>query len=297
MILYCRYSRHSVQEIKTVLNELLKYFSIFFGSFKTNTDKLLGEVSILRILKELLKYLSVFFDYFKTNSDKLFGEVSTLKELSTLEVQNCQPGECRVEVLLKHLPFTLQELNSDHNHLTDHDIIVLAETLQDLHDLKSLSLRYNSITGNGLKPLVKALKLHGNFHSLDLSGNPIKENGLQALGELSNLNVLRLTYSDIEDSEVKVLVDSLVSNKNLHSLNLSGNPFIGSEAGLEPLAQLTNLRHLDISDWPHHNQGIHVDRCEETLNKVLAKLQLLNLCSCRSGHSYPFTEVLTLQGQ
>ena len=267
----------------SVLKKLLKHFFIFFDSFKTNTDKLLGEVGILRILKELLKYLSVFFDYFKTNSDKLFSEVSTLKELSTLEVQNCQPGECRVEVLLKNLPLTLQELNLDHNNLTDHDIIVLAETLKDVHDLKSLSLRYNSITGNGLKPLVKALKLHGNFHSLDLSGNPIKENGLQALGELSNLTALKLTYySNIGDSKVEVLVDALVSNKNLHSLNLSGNPCIGSEAGLEPLAQLTNLRHLDISDWPHQNQGIQVDRREETLSKVLAKLiklQLLNLCS------------------
>ena len=53
----------------SVLKKLLKHFFIFFDSFKTNTDKLLGEVGILRILKELLKYLSVFFDYFKTNID------------------------------------------------------------------------------------------------------------------------------------------------------------------------------------------------------------------------------------
>ena len=149
-----------------------------------------------------------------------------------------------------------------------------------MYELESLSLRYNSITGNGVTSLVKALKSH-KFYSLDLSGNPIKENdGLETLRELSKLSVLNLANSDIGDVEMEVLGNALASNKNLRFLDLSGNPFIGSEIGLAPLAKLTSLHQLNITGWSNHNHTLN--RRNETLNSVLknlTQLRLLNLCS------------------
>ena len=227
----------------------------------------------------VLEHLSISFGDLGTNSDKIVDGLSVLNNLVSLEICHSQLG---IENFLKSLPLLmLQKLTLDHDNLTDHDVYLLAKILsKSLYKLESLSLRYNSITGNGVKSLVKALKSHDKFHSLDLSGNPIKKNeGLETLKELITLSVLNLTNSDIGDVEMEVLGNALASNKNLRFLNLSGNPFIGSETGLAPLAKLTSLHQLDITGWSKYN---HINKRNETLNSVLknlTQLRLLNLCS------------------
>ena len=242
-----------------------------------------------------LEHLSIAFDNLGSINDKILDRLRVLNELDSLEIYNTQFGNSAMESLLKSLPqLTLQKLTLDHDNLTDHHIYMLANILSDsMHKLKSLSLRYNSITGKGIKLLVTALKSHSEFYSLDLSGNPIKENeGLEALQELNTLSVLNLTNCDIGDVEIEKLANAHSSNENLRFLNLSGNPFIGSEIGLAPLAQLTSLYQLDITGWSNESQAINGEdkkqtasvnkKRDETLNYVLkhlTQLRLLNLCS------------------
>ena len=237
-----------------------------------------------------LKHLRVIFDRSGSDTDcyKLSGEISELKNLESLEVRNCHFGKSKSAY---YLPHTLQELTLDENDLNDEDVSVLVELINLLPNIKTVSLPNNFITGSGVNILVGALKSHREFTSLDLSGNPITERkGLGTLSELSNLRELKLSNCSIGDTEIEILVTSLESNSNLRSLNLSGNPFIESEHGLEPLARMTNLHHLDISGSQHRYGHCHMQFDEgcysiienHTLIKLLknlTQLRFLKLCS------------------
>ena len=240
-----------------------------------------------------LKHLSIGFDNLGFINDKSFDGLYVLNELGSLEICNTQFAKSAMESFLKSLSqLTLRKLMLNNVNLTDHDVGLLAKVLSDsMYELESLSLRYNSITGAGVKSLVKALKSHSKFYSLDLSGNPIKESeGLETLKKLNTLRVLNLTNCDIGDMEIEKLANVLASNKNLCFLNLSGNPFIGSETGLAPLANLTSLHQLDITGWSNSSQVIDgylhyeiqaIKKRDETLSNVLkhlTQLRLLNLC-------------------
>ena len=258
-----------------------------------------------------LKRLSIGFDSLWAISDNVFDRLHVLSELVSLEICNTQFGALAMKSLLKSLSqLKIQNRALDYDNLTDHTIELLAKVLSNsMYELESLSLRYNLITEKGIKTLVKALKLHSKFYSLDLSGDRIKgSEGLETLKELSSLRILNLTKCDIDDADFEMLANALATNKNLHFLNLSGNPFIGSETGLAPLANLTSLHQLDITDWSNDSQPISDisdqvlssidynnfmdlnkkqvlklnEKRDETLTNVLkhlTQLRLLNLCS------------------
>ena len=253
-----------------------------------------------------LKYLSIILPTSVTKEDcyKLIGEVSGFKKLLTLEIRGCPLNNSRIITYLSH---TLQELTLGRSSLTDEDVSVLVELINSTQELTSLSLPNNYITSIGLNMLVGALKSHKEFTSLDLSGNPITEkNGLETLHQLSNLRELRLSNCSIGDTEIEMLVAALEST-NLHSLNLSGNPFIETEHGLEPLVRMTNLSHLDISGWPlsHHSKYGYRKAAtsktrEETLLKVLknlTQLRFLKLCSKNDPPIYWSKEMASVISQ
>ena len=243
----------------------------------------------LQLKSTAMKHLSIHLPESLRDSTCyiLIGELSKFEKLVTLEIQGCPLSYPKLKVKTR-LPHTLQELTLGRSNVTDEDASAVVKLINSKYNLTSLSLTNNSITGSGLKLLVKVLKSRGNFTLLDLSGNLIAEkDGLETLSELSNLRELRLSNCNLGDKEVEVLVAALESNSNLHSLNLSGNPFIESEHGLEPLARLTNLHHLDISGSQHRHGHCHIEFDEEcienhTLIKLLKKLtqlRFLNLCS------------------
>ena len=194
-------------------------------------------------------------------------------ELQTLEVRKV--GASEVQMLSWYFSNTLQELNLCENDISDYDIDLIAQGLRHLQDLKSLSLCKNSITGGSLTTLVEALKSQRNFFSLDLSNNPISDSdGIKALGELRNLRELKLTASEVN---IKELVNLLLSNNiTLDSLSISWNRSIGMSS-LQPLAQLTDLHHLDISEAEiktSHDTNMLVE-----ILKKLNKLESFKLCN------------------
>ena len=287
-----------VSSLDMIINQnikLQKLTLIFPASayFKTYRDQVIPHKLKLTGLKHLSIHLpeSVMEDCYQ-----LIDEVGEFKEIVTLEIQHCslRPNplistqSASPSSILTNLPHTLQMLTLGRSGLTDEDVSVLVELRDSRHDLTSLSLPNNNITGTGLNMLVNALKSHGEITSLDLSGNPITKdlkNGSKTLSELNNLRELKL--SDCSIGNITELVYGLESNLNLHSLNLSGNPFLASEHGLEPLARLTNLRHLDISGWQHrhgHRLVVQAGECIESHTHIealekLTKLRFLKFCS------------------
>ena len=241
-----------------------------------------------------LKFLSIT-SFNITDVDHI-KELRTLKQLETLELMHVRDAELSgsmLKTLSKSLPVHLQNLHLDDNAINDHGIQLLAKSLRDTPKLAFLSLSYNPITESGLKSLVDALKLHKNFASLDLSGIPLSATVcLEEIGKLTNLRNLRISNCSIGDAEIKVLVDALVSNPNIYSLNLSHNPFLRSEDGLQQLARLSNISHLDISGWSSNSDAFgeesHINTHENisAVLKNLTQLRALNLCTITDSPIY-----------
>ena len=292
-----------VSSLDMIINQNIKLqkLTLIFPSayFKTHRDEVIPHKLKLTGLKHLSIHLpeSAMEDCYK-----LIEEVGEFQEMVKLEIQHCllrstkpwiPTQSARINSILTNLPDTLQELTLGRSGLTDEDVrSALVQLIDSTQNLTSLSLPNNYITSIGLNKLVNALKSHGEITSLDLSGNPITEGkGLETLSKQSRISLreLKLSNCNIGDTEIKMLVDALESNLNLHSLNLSENPFIASKHGLEPLVRLTNLRHLDISGWQHHHGHHHVDvvqagECIESHTHIealekLTELRFLKLCS------------------
>ena len=212
-------------------------------------------------------------------SNMLRDTICELKELQTLGLHSVGPYE--VEKLLPCLPPTLQELNLCENNLTDQNVIVIAQGLKHLHELKSLSLCKNSIEGSSLQSLVEMLVSHVTFSSLDLSYNHLKldndGDGIKALGSLLNLHELKIEGSGVNTKE---LVNVLVSNEiRLHSLHITANSSTGFRS-LLPIAQLHSLHHLDVSERFEveiERKSFESDLLVKMLNN-LTKLEIFKLC-------------------
>ena len=213
----------------------------------------------------------------------ILQNICELNGLQTLELQGI--GASGVEKLSWCLPHTLLELSLCENSITDCDLNAIAQRLKDLYELKSLNLCKNDIEGGSLRSLVEALSSHQNFSSLDLSHNPVSDSdGIEALGNLRNLRELKLKHSRVK---VKDVVDALLPNNDLYSLSITGNVSVGISS-IQSLVQLTNLRHLDMSEEKHvmltkmpHETAIIV---VEILEKM-TKLQSFTLCSHRDAYS------------
>ena len=200
-----------------------------------------------------LKHLSISLDealYHNNDTDELLNELATMETLESLEIQHYQIGGSKITVLMELLPPTLLELKLHNSDLTDIDVQTVVESLsiRNTHQLTSLSLHNNNITGTGLIR-DSLFYLNRSLLKLDLSGNPISVKGMATFVELTNIRELNLSNCFIADEEIKALVDAIELNANLHSLDLSQNPFIGSTGGLEQLARLKNVHRLDISGW------------------------------------------------
>ena len=251
----------------------LKKLTVIFPKQYFGTPR--GEFIPHQLKSTAMKHLSIHLPESLRDSTcyKFIVELSKFKELVTLEIQGCPLSHPKLKNKTR-LPHTLQELTLGRSSLTDEDVHAIVKLINSKHNLTSLSLPNNFITGSGFKLLVKALKAHRDFALLDLSDNLIAvKGGLETLSQLSNLRELKLSNCKIGDREIEILVTSLELNSNLHSLNLSGNPFIETERGLEPLARLTHLHHLDISGSHCHIQGLI------KVLKNLTQLRFLNLCS------------------
>ena len=214
-------------------------------------------------------------------NNMLRDTICELKELQTLVLHSV--GYYEVKRLLPCLPPTLQELNLCENNLTDQNVIVIAQGLKHLHELKSLSLCENFIEGSSLQSLVEILVSHRTFFSLDLSYNHLKLDndggGIKALGSLLNLRELKIKGSRVDAQEV---VNVLVSNKiRLHSLHITVSSSTGFRS-LLPIAQLHSLRHLDISESFDSEVEIKRKSFESDLLveilKNLTKLEIFKLC-------------------
>ena len=276
--------------LKNISSKYQLIHELKIGIEPQRLDKLIVYIPQLTLLFNEIKHLHNLQKFTFTGSEKLsllrlgrsrgvLRDIFWLNELQSLELRNMMASD--VQMLSRYFSHTLRELDLCENGITDYHIDEIARRLRDLHDLKSLSLCRNLIVGGRFKTLMKALTSHRNFSSIDLSYNLISDSdNIKELGKLRNLRELKLKGSGVD---VKELVNVLLSNNiTLESLSISVNKTTGIRS-LQPLDQLSDLRHLDISEdeW---QQEVEIKHPHETsmlveMLKHLNKLESFKLCS------------------
>ena len=209
-------------------------------------------------------------------TDSLIDCFNESQNLAKLKITGYWYDKHDVEVrkVFHHLPCSLKELTLEGIHLDDDDIKALSERANCLNHLSSLSLSWNNITGVGISLLANTLKLHEALHSLHISGNPVQsDDGIEALAQLTTLEALHVEQCDFTSSGLRMLVNALKLNVNLHTLALT----VSDDANIEPLINMTNLKDLFLHDGSYHHEPTskRTSSDKRSLLKILEHLNQL----------------------
>jgi Ran GTPase-activating protein (RanGAP) involved in mRNA processing and transport len=113
----------------------------------------------------------------------------------------------------------------------------LASALGEFDSLKEFTLDptpHKHYDSNAARMLIESLAGHFSLRKLDMHGVKIGRNGFTALSSLlqnprSNLSVLNIGFSGIDDEAAVVLATGLTENRMLEELNLNGNRNISQQ--------------------------------------------------------------------
>ena len=161
--------------------------------------------------------------------------------------------------------------------------------------LKVVTLNYNEVEGDvPFAEITEALSKHPQLEQLDLRRMNIGTNECTALVNLlrstaANLLELSLGYNTIEDVGVDVLVDALLPNSSLRSLDLSYNPI--TIRGCQSLAALlenpnSNLDALYLDNNNIGNLGAFIFANALARNRKLNILYLNNDITAEGWSSF-----------
>ena len=159
-----------------------------------------------------------------------------------------------------------EEINLNFQGIGDQMGVALARVIEDLPDLKSLSIQDNRLTDESLGPILRACMNCKCLKKLDVGGNKMDEDASEAMGELlghynCNLEILNMCKADVDDGECAELIEKLADNYSVHELDLSNNLIgigesnnivnpdydTGGEAIAEMLEKGGNLKALNLA--------------------------------------------------
>ena len=180
-------------------------------------------------------------------------------------------GIIKILESIKHTR-TLTKLNIAHNMVTDEATAYVVDVLSNNNNLKELNLGhiYLKNTTSYASSQLTNLKLT-NFNKLDFSGNIINEKLIHFLSHCTNLKVLDLSCTNLQNSGCIQILDRL-DIFNLTTFNISGNDVITHVADNIGafLSKNDKLQDLDLSCNNLQESGIR---------KILNSINISNLRS------------------
>ena len=98
--------------------------------------------------------------------------------------------------------------------------IALAPAIENMPFLQVLILSDNKLEDSGLSAIIRSISKHKDLKVLDISQNKIDSGAATALADFvgspnCQLDVLKMSVSDIDDGECANFVDVLMHNRNL----------------------------------------------------------------------------------
>jgi hypothetical protein len=144
--------------------------------------------------------------------------------------------------LLRNIP-SLQELTTQHSHLSDADMAIIAS----LRNLKRLGISSApSISDNGIKHLAN----HPSLREVGLFGVAISDQSINTLITIPHLTLLATSGSEITDRGVA----RLSVRKDLEKLRLSGSNVTGASARY--LTTMPGLNYIDLEVTQFDDVGL-----------------------------------------
>lgn len=191
-------------------------------------------------------------------SEELLLRLSDLGKINDLiltlfDGQKTCLKKVRIENASKLTEIGLQNLQ--HHNLTDLEVSNLVKaTVNDLiqclnswtlENLKSLNVSNSTFVDAQKHTIVVALSKLTNLTSLNVSGTEFNKTSLEMIMEdLPKLENLDISNTKVRDISALIKAKNRLKSLSIAELRLSGTPMLH----METLAQLENLRHLDISE-------------------------------------------------
>jgi len=122
----------------------------------------------------------------------------------------------------------LKELYVNANSIPEKGLVAILRSLRDLTDLEVLDLNDNSLKESGAQVLVEILPSFPRLRHLDVGDCSLEEDGalfvVKHLDQVSNhLEYLNLSYNELNDEGVEILIEALKNKPALKKLELNGS--------------------------------------------------------------------------
>ena len=280
-------SLHIFRNMKK-LSTLIKLNVCGIGLSKITADDIVNVLNNNNKLQELdLSHNNIQ----ETGATAIFKMAST-KNLHKLIISHNYIND-NVEFLETFLSrnTNLEELDFSHNNLQAAGAIKICRA--NLSKLIKFNISHNGITIDAVDDIGALLSHNTKLQKLDLSGNDLQELGykriFKSLQIISNLSLLKVSYSSVVNEAADQLATLLLHNIFLRELDLRYNNLSTSDAVkiFSGLKNISNLVTIDIS----HN--MITDEAAEIIATVLScnnKLQSLDL-SCNHFTSEGFVNI------
>ena len=280
-------SLHIFRNMKK-LSTLIKLNVCGIGLSKITADDIVNVLNNNNKLQELdLSHNNIQ----ETGATAIFKMAST-KNLHKLIISHNNIND-NVEFLETFLSrnTNLEELDFSHNNLQPAGAIKVCRA--NLSKLIKFNISHNGITIDAVDDIGALLSHNTKLQKLDLSGNDLQELGykriFKSLQIISNLLLLKVSYSSVVNEAADQLATLLLHNIFLRELDLRYNNLSTSDAVkiFSGLKNISNLVTIDIS----HN--MITDEAAEIIATVLScnnKLQSLDL-SCNHFTSEGFVNI------
>ena len=207
-------------------------------AIKHNQIVLDGAIALAKILPSLTSLKILDINSTQLNDTQMIALAGGLQEVSGLEklmMYNNQIGLKGVQALTKILPrlIRLKVLNIRDSQLNDTQMIALADGLQEASALENLIIDNNPIGLKGAEALAKILP------------------------RLIRLKVLNIRDSQLNDTQMIALIESLQEASSLEKLIMNHNQM--DLKGVEALARvLPHFPSLRLLDFEYHNPSNEV---------------------------------------
>ena len=253
----------AADSIATVLSHNSKLEELDLG------NNLLQTVGIIIIFKSLRQISSLKKICINGNmiTDEAADDIAvvlsqnTKLEILDISFNNLQAaGAIRIFQVIKHIS-PLTKLNIAHNMFSDEAIQYIVDALFNKCRLKELNLSHINLK-------------NANLNELDLKTNNINKQFSLCLSHCTNLQVLDLSYTNLQDPDAELL-----GELNLVKFNVSGNS-ITTHAANAIAALLSKNDELEELDVSYNNLQ------EFGIRNVLNSLNILNLSSLNISNNY-----------
>ena len=208
-------------------------------------------------------------------------KVSTLKLLNLQNNSITETAAFDIAAVITNNPL-LECIYFGYNTMKTRGVLILSNSLKQLHHLKELCLSSNEITEEAASEIAAIISSNPNLDKLSLFKNSLGSKGISKISfplkHTSTLKCLHISKNNITEEAVCDIADVITNNPLLEIIAVGGNKFksTGALKLANALKLLSQLKILDLSDIYVANDVANAIARMIAKNSKLEKLWLNN---------------------